>query len=123
MCNFLVEIDFSNSDGSDFLRDLLGQRSMMRERDLSGPAEQNGLNGPRLTLPHIIFNILFVTSIYQFTNPQILLSKNYRFIVFSGLKSSYPFQNFIGHQNAFHSVIKIFIIKKYSWIGENKLVN
>ena len=91
MCNFLVEIDFSNSDGSDFLRDLLGQRSMMRERDLSGPAEQNGLNGPRLTLPHIIFNILFVTSIYQFTNPQILLSKNYRFIVFSGLKSSYPF--------------------------------
>ena len=77
LCNFLVEIDFSNSDGSDFLRDLLGQRSMMRERDLSGPAEQNGLNGPRLTLPHIIFNILFVTSIYQFTNPQILLSKNY----------------------------------------------
>ena len=49
LCNFLVEIDFSNSDGSDFLRDLLGQRSMMRERDLSGPAEQNGLNGPGLT--------------------------------------------------------------------------
>ena len=48
LCNFLVEIDFSNSDGSDFLRDLLGQRSMMRERDLSGPAEQNGLNGPGL---------------------------------------------------------------------------
>ena len=53
LCNFLVEIDFSNSDGSDFLRDLLGQRSMMRERDLSGPAEQNGLIGPGLTLPHI----------------------------------------------------------------------
>ena len=54
LCNFLVEIDFSNSDGSDFLRDLLGQRSMMRERDLSGPAEQNG---PGLTLPHIIHTI------------------------------------------------------------------
>ena len=91
LCNFLVEIDFSNSDGSDFLRDLLGQRSMMRERDLSGPAEQNGLNGSGLTLPHIIFDISFVTLIYQFTNPQILLLKNYLLIVSSGLKSSYPF--------------------------------
>ena len=49
LCNFLVEIDFSNSDGSDFLRDLLGQRSMMRERDLSGPAKQNGLTRPGFT--------------------------------------------------------------------------
>jgi hypothetical protein len=56
MCNFLVEIDFSNSDGSDFLRDLLGQRSMMRERDLSGPADQKGLIGPGPTL-HIIFKM------------------------------------------------------------------
>ena len=48
-------------------------------------------------------------------------------IVFFELKSSNFLWIFRGHQNAFHSIIKIIITtnfeKKYSCIGENKLVN
>ena len=79
-------------------------------------------------------SILFVISIHQFTNSQIHQSTifllKYLFIYllfFFCIEIIQPFLNLEGHQNAFHSIIKIIktpnFVKKYLWIGENELVN
>ena len=86
-----------------------------------------GVRSPFFINQNIWSYILFVTSIHQFTNPRIFLSKYSFTFCFSFIESIQSFLNLEGFQNAFGRIIEIIITPNFGrkmlmvwwkWIGE-----